>query len=63
MIFFTLGHFSLVTLEFYQEDDGTKLTLLQTGIPSTEHERTRDGWKNFIFEPIKATFGYGARLL
>lgn len=52
-----------MTLEFHQEDDGTKLTLLQTGVPSTEHERTRDGWKNFIFEPIKATFGYGARLL
>jgi activator of HSP90 ATPase len=56
------GHFSTVTMEFIQEPDGTKLTLHQTGIPSTDYERTKEGWKRYIFEPIKTTFGYGARI-
>lgn len=56
------GHFSTVTMEFSQEEDCTKLTLTQTGIPSSDHERTKDGWKRHVFEPIKSTFGYGARL-
>lgn len=56
------GHFSDVTIQLKQDDDGTSLTLTQTGIPDSDHERTKDGWKKYIFDAIKATFGYGANL-
>ena len=57
-----IGHFSDVTIQLKQDDDGTSLTLTQTGIPDSDHERTKDGWKKYIFDAIKATFGYGANL-
>ncbi len=56
------GHYSNVTFQFQQNDDGTQLILKQTGVPESDHERTKDGWKRYIFEPIKHTFGYGAAL-
>jgi activator of HSP90 ATPase len=53
---------SLVTLEFKQEEDGAKVILEQTGVPDSEMDRTKQGWKQNIFGPIKQTFGYGANL-
>lgn len=57
------GHYSVVTMEMVQKEDCTDLSLVQTGIPSSDHERIKDGWKRLIFEPIKSTFGYGARIM
>lgn len=56
------GHHSVVTIEIVQKEDCTDLSLVQTGIPSSDHERIKDGWKRRIFEPIKSTFGYGVRI-
>lgn len=56
------GHFSTVTIKLVQESDGAKLTLNQTGVPESDYERTLEGWQRHIFESIKNTFGYGARL-
>ena len=61
-IVFPVEHYSTVYIELKQEEDGTNLTLIQTGIPEDDHERTKEGWKRYIFEAIKTTFGYGARL-
>lgn len=57
------GHYSTVSIEFKQESDSTQLILLQTEIPDSDVEATREGWKRHIFENIKSTFGYGAMLL
>ena len=57
------GHHSTVTIVLKQESDCTKLVLSQTEVPDSDAERTREGWKRYIFESIKSTFGFGARLL
>lgn len=57
------GHYSTVTMELTQEaDHSAKLTLVQTGVPAAATDRTKEGWRRHIFESIKTTFGYGARL-
>jgi len=56
------GVMSTVTLEFKMEADGAKVILEQTGVPDSEMESTKQGWKQNIFGPIKQTFGYGADL-
>ena len=56
------GHHSTVSIELQQESSGTKLTLLQTEVPDSDCEATKEGWKRHIFENIKSTFGYGAQL-
>lgn len=53
-------HYSIVSIELMQKDDGTELRLSQTGIPASEYERTREGWHNYYWKSIKQTFGYGA---
>ena len=58
----TPDHYSQVTIELQQETDCAKLVLQQTEVPESDSERTREGWKRYIFESIKSTFGYGARL-
>lgn len=55
-------HYSNVTLEFRQKDDCTELRLTQTGIPSREYDKTKEGWKNHYWRSIKQTFGFGAML-
>ncbi|CAF1351639.1 unnamed protein product [Rotaria magnacalcarata] len=56
-------HFSHVSLQFQDGIDQTKIIVQQTGVPEQFYDNTMEGWKRFYFESIKATFGYGARLL
>jgi activator of HSP90 ATPase len=53
---------SRVTLEIKPSEVGCNLHLKQTGVPDNELERTKLGWKNHIFGPMKAFFGFGAKL-
>ncbi|KAK8730480.1 hypothetical protein OTU49_008031 [Cherax quadricarinatus] len=57
------GHYSTVTIDIEQKDDCTELRLSQTGVPSNEVEKTKEGWQNYYWESIKRTFGFGAILL
>lgn len=57
-----LGHYSTVTITLEQEPDGAKLALAQLGVPESDYDRTKEGWRRHILESIKSTFGYGARL-
>ena len=57
------AHYSTVTIQLNQETDCTKLVLLQTEVPESDAERTKEGWKRHIFQRIKTVFGYGAQLL
>jgi len=50
---------SQVTLTFKQEDAGAVVRLEQTGIPDSEMDSTKQGWRQHIFGPIKQTFGFG----
>ncbi|CAF3170293.1 unnamed protein product [Rotaria socialis] len=56
-------HFSHVSLQFRDDIEQTKIIVQQTGVPEQFYDNTMEGWKRFYFESIKATFGYGARLL
>jgi len=55
-------HYSVVTIELTQQNDGTTLKLAQKEVPVNELEKTREGWKNYYWRAIKQTFGYGAML-
>lgn len=56
------GHHSEATIVLDQTDKGTRMTLTQTGVPETDVERTKQGWKNFYWNPIKFTFGFGVEV-
>ncbi|XP_013398700.1 activator of 90 kDa heat shock protein ATPase homolog 1 [Lingula anatina] len=56
-------HYSNVTFEFKEGEDETVLHITQTGIPSTEFERTKEGWERYYWESIRQTFGFGVRLI
>lgn len=56
------AHFSEVTLEFQEKDGDTVLKFKQTGIPSSEFERTQEFWKVNYWQRIKQTFGFGSIL-
>jgi len=49
--------FSNVTIVLSKEN-GTLLKLEQVDIPSNEFERTKNGWKNYYWDPIRAVFGF-----
>ena len=55
-------HYSTVTLDLDQTEDGTELTLTQTGVPEAEYQKTVEGWKRYYWDAIKQTFGFGASL-
>jgi activator of HSP90 ATPase len=38
------------------------MTLEQTGVPENEVEKTKAGWKNYYWNPIKFTFGFGVEI-
>mmetsp|Transcript_90410 Transcript_90410/g.156610 ORF Transcript_90410/g.156610 Transcript_90410/m.156610 type:complete len:327 (-) Transcript_90410:962-1942(-) len=54
------GHFSPVTITLESFESGTTvLKLQQTNVPTSELERTQQGWKSNFWDPIKMLFGYG----
>ena len=67
------AHFSTASMAFEQTDKGAKMTLEQSGVPESDIERTKQvdfslsilfvmifkGWKEFYWNPIKFTFGFG----
>lgn len=57
------GHFSMVSINLKDKGDSTELTLKQSEIPSSEYEKTVEGWQRYYWEAIKRTFGFGAFLL
>ncbi|KAG7167827.1 Activator of 90 kDa heat shock protein ATPase 1-like [Homarus americanus] len=57
------GHYSTVTIDIEQKEDCTELRLSQSGIPYNEVDRTKEGWRNYYWESIKRTFGFGAILI
>lgn len=54
-------HYSTVTIDLNQKDDRTELRFTQTGIPTSDFERTKQGWKQYYWGSIKQTFGIGMK--
>uniref|UniRef100_T1IX34 Activator of Hsp90 ATPase AHSA1-like N-terminal domain-containing protein n=1 Tax=Strigamia maritima TaxID=126957 RepID=T1IX34_STRMM len=57
------GHYSKVVLDISEKEDTTEIRLTQTGVPSSDVDRTREGWNNRYWESMKRIFGFGALLL
>eukprot|EP01126_Amoeba_proteus_P037693 TRINITY_DN38_c0_g1_i11.p1 TRINITY_DN38_c0_g1~~TRINITY_DN38_c0_g1_i11.p1 ORF type:complete len:252 (-),score=34.10 TRINITY_DN38_c0_g1_i11:183-938(-) len=55
-------HYSEVTMEFLDQGGRTQITLLQTGIPSQDFDRTKSGWEEFFWRRIKGLFGWHYKL-
>lgn len=57
------GHYSVVTLDIKEREDNTEVNLVQTGVPLSDMERTKEGWNRYYWESLKKTFGFGALLI
>jgi len=56
-------HYSTVTLSLEQTNQGTQLTLKQTGVPSSDFDRTQSGWHSQFWIRIRGVFGFNFREL
>ena len=56
------AHFSTVTIELSEKDGNTILKLTQTEVPSSEYERTVEGWNVNYWQRIRQVFGFGTRM-
>jgi len=54
------GHYSNVVMEISNKSGKTLLTLVQSGVPEEDREKTEGGWKDNYFRRIKGVFGYGS---
>jgi activator of HSP90 ATPase len=52
-------HFSNVLITFEEKKDCTILKLVQTKVPVGEKDSTEANWKNYYWNSIKRTFGFG----
>ncbi|XP_068110572.1 activator of 90 kDa heat shock protein ATPase homolog 1 [Hyperolius riggenbachi] len=57
------GHHATITLTLSENGGETELQMEARGVPQSEEQHTKDGWKRYYFDGIKQTFGYGAMLL
>eukprot|EP00668_Euglena_longa_P047350 GGOE01063200.1.p1 GENE.GGOE01063200.1~~GGOE01063200.1.p1 ORF type:complete len:326 (-),score=63.22 GGOE01063200.1:352-1329(-) len=54
------GHSSVATITLDSVESGsTTLKLVHIGIPGNDLERTKQGWQQNFWDPIKMLFGYG----
>jgi len=44
---------TLVSFVFSKEKDGTKVELVQEGVPDKKEKDLADGWKDYYMEPLK----------
>jgi activator of HSP90 ATPase len=51
------GRSSLATIELEETKGGTKLTLVQTGVPDEEFETVFNRWYEYYWNPLKEMFG------
>jgi len=56
------NQYSHVTFSFEDQGDSTLLTLTQKDIPSSDYERTCDGWETFFWQRIRGLFGWSYKL-
>jgi len=54
------GHYSNVVMTIENKSGKTLLTLVQSGVPDEDKERTEGGWKDNYFRRIKGVFGFGS---
>ena len=58
----TPDHESKVTISLQQGSDATNLKLVQENVPIGEKSVTEQNWKNYYWNSIKRSFGFGSIL-
>lgn len=48
-----VGVYSIVQFTLVSVDDGTKLTLIQSGIPEGTSDHLEEGWRKMYWQPLK----------
>ena len=48
----TEGHYSTVTFLLKEEDGGTRLTFIQSGVPSDKYDSINEGWRTYYWAPM-----------
>lgn len=56
-------HYSNVTFKIESKDDCVQLRLDQDNIPASEFDKVQQGFKQFYFEALRRTFGFGSTLM
>ncbi|XP_029973320.1 activator of 90 kDa heat shock protein ATPase homolog 1 [Salarias fasciatus] len=55
-------HYATVSMQLLDRSSETELKVECRGVPDSQEEQTKEGWKRYYFQAIKQTFGFGARL-
>jgi len=54
------GHYSNVTFNIDQKEDHTEVKVVQSGVPQSEADSTKENWDRYYWEAIKKTFAFGS---
>jgi activator of HSP90 ATPase len=46
-------HYSKVTFDIKEVNDGSRLTFTQTGVPEEQYEDVSQGWRDYYWAPMK----------
>jgi len=57
------GHYSIVTFSIREKEDSTHILVKQTGVPTSDVEKTKEGWNEYYWDAMKRTFGFGSFIL
>lgn len=55
-------HYATISMSLLDRSSETELKVEFRGVPDSQEEQTKEGWKRYYFQAIKQTFGFGARL-
>ncbi|OXU22977.1 hypothetical protein TSAR_008558 [Trichomalopsis sarcophagae] len=53
------GHYSDVVMDIAEKSDHTVVNIVQTGVPVSEEDSTKENWDRYYWDAIKRTFGFG----
>ena len=53
-------HYSTLTITLSPVSSGTKLSFIQTGVPSDQYEEISQGWHDYYWNPMKAALKKGS---
>jgi len=56
------GHFSTVNITLEEKSDHTEIQVVQTDVPRSDADVTKQNWDRYYWNSMKQTFGFGAFL-
>lgn len=53
------GHYSIANFDIEEKSDHTVVKLVQTGVPTSEADITKNNWDRYYWDGMKSAFGFG----